>query len=146
MLPGILAPCREYQLTLPGVLAHAGSISSLCREYQLTPVIQAIGRPELWDGLRCNSLTTLAIGILYPHYDNSAVDSHPRRPVCSPMMKQDDSMQHRGARVRVLPDSRPNSQYCIALYVKNPKKKKIIIIIIIITASPEKCKSKTKNM
>ena len=38
------------------------------------------------------------------------------------MMKQDDSMQHRVARVRVLPDSRPSSQYCNALYEKTQYK------------------------
>ena len=38
---------------------------------------------------------------------------------CSLMMKQDDSMQDRGARVWVLPDSTPSSQYCTIW--KNPK-------------------------
>ena len=58
---------------------------------------KAIGRPELWNGWRCNNLLTVQA----KRNSMSALDGHPRRPTFSNDERRHKSVQQRATRVRV---------------------------------------------
>jgi hypothetical protein len=116
-----------------------GLIFSIRREKWLSPVIQATGRQEQWDGMRRKNLTVSTDGFQGPHYGplhdsgvnsaKNALQSHLTRQNLAVLLftegQRFESQASTPANI-----ARPCSQYC-NVTCKCKKKKKIIIIIII---------------
>jgi hypothetical protein len=100
-------------------LLGEGALS--CREKWLSPVIQATGRQEHWDGLRWKNLIALTDGFLGPHHGRlhdsvvnsvkSALQSHLTRQILAVLLFT-EGQRFKSQASTPANTARPCFQYC----------------------------------